>query len=57
MISRASRPMIIVGAGARFDMDPILELAERLGSAVATTFKAKGLVSDHHPLSCGVLGR
>ena len=22
-----------------------------------TTFKAKGLVSDHHPLGCGVLGR
>jgi pyruvate oxidase len=57
MISSASRPMIIVGAGARFDMEPILALAERLGSPFATTFKAKGLVSDHHPLGCGVLGR
>ena len=24
---------------------------------VLTTFKAKGLISDHHPLGCGVLGR
>ena len=32
-------------------------LAERLGAPVLTTFKAKGLVSDNHPLGCGVLGR
>jgi thiamine pyrophosphate-dependent acetolactate synthase large subunit-like protein len=24
---------------------------------VATTFKAKGQISDHHPLGCGVMGR
>ena len=30
-------------------------VAER--APVITTFKAKGLVSDHHPLGCGVLGR
>ena len=24
---------------------------------IVTTFKGKGLVSDHHPLGCGVLGR
>ena len=34
----------------------IIRLAERLGAPVATTFKAKGLISDHHPLGCGVLG-
>jgi len=56
-IDEAERPLIIVGAGARDDMEPIIELAEKLGAPVATTFKAKGQISDHHPLGCGVLGR
>jgi thiamine pyrophosphate-dependent acetolactate synthase large subunit-like protein len=32
-------------------------LAERLGAPVLTTFKAKGLLPDSHPLAAGVLGR
>lgn len=56
-INAAERPLIIVGAGARDDMAPIIEFAERLGAPVATTFKAKGQISDTHPLGCGVLGR
>ncbi len=51
------RPVIIVGHGARFAMDEIIALAEALNAPVLTTFKAKGLISDHHPLGCGVLGR
>ena len=38
----AKRPVIIVGHGARDDMEPIVALAERLGAPVVTTFKAKG---------------
>ncbi len=53
----AERPLIIVGAGARHDMGPIIALAEKLGAPVATTFKAKGQISDNHALGCGVLGR
>lgn len=53
----ARRPVLIVGHGARFDMDAVLPLAERLNAPVLTTFKGKGVVSDHHPLGCGVLGR
>jgi thiamine pyrophosphate-dependent acetolactate synthase large subunit-like protein len=49
--------MIVVGAGCRGRMAEVMALAERLGAPVATTFKAKGLVSDAHPLGCGVLGR
>lgn len=56
-IRSAKRPVIIVGHGARFDMDGITALAERLGSPVLTTFKGKGLISDNHPLGCGVLGK
>jgi pyruvate oxidase len=57
LIARARRPVIVVGHGARFDMPAVLGLAEALDAPVLTTFKAKGLVSDHHPLGCGVLGR
>lgn len=53
----AERPVIIVGHGARFHMDAVTALAERLGAPVLTTFKGKGLISDQHPLGCGVLGR
>lgn len=57
MLKGSKRPVIIVGHGARFNMPAILDLAEMLNAPVLTTFKGKGLVSDHHPLGCGVLGR
>lgn len=56
-IESAKRPMIIVGFGAREAMDDITTFAERLGAPIATTFKAKGQISDQHPLAAGVLGR
>lgn len=56
-IATSRRPVVIVGHGARFDMDAVTELAERLHAPVLTTFKAKGQISDHHPLGAGVLGR
>ena len=51
------RPVIVVGHGARFEMDDVIAFAEALDAPVVTTFKAKGLVSDRHPLGAGVLGR
>jgi thiamine pyrophosphate-dependent acetolactate synthase large subunit-like protein/nitrite reductase/ring-hydroxylating ferredoxin subunit len=57
LLERARRPVIIVGHGARFHMDEVVALAERLRCPVLTTFKAKGQVSDLHPLGAGVLGR
>jgi len=57
MIQGSSRPMIIVGDGARADMAEVVSLAEQIGAPVATTFKGKGAISDHHDLGCGVLGR
>ena len=56
-LHNADRPIVVVGNGARGQMDPIIGLAERLNAPVLTTFKAKGLVSDLHPLGAGVLGR
>lgn len=57
LIKAAKRPSIIVGHGARYHRSEIIEFAEKLDAAVITTFKGKGLISDHHPLGCGVLGR
>lgn len=56
-IKASKTPTIIVGHGARFEMDRITALAKRLDAPVLTTFKGKGLISDAHPLGCGVLGR
>jgi pyruvate oxidase len=56
-IADSTRPLVIVGAGARFDMDQILRFAEKIGAPVATTFRGKGQIPDDHPLACGVLGR
>jgi thiamine pyrophosphate-dependent acetolactate synthase large subunit-like protein/nitrite reductase/ring-hydroxylating ferredoxin subunit len=57
LLATASRPVIVVGHGARFDMPDVVAFAEALDAPILTTFKAKGQVSDHHPLGCGVLGR
>ena len=57
LLRGARRPVIVVGHGARFDMAEVIALADALGAPVLTTFKAKGQISDHHPLGAGVLGR
>jgi thiamine pyrophosphate-dependent acetolactate synthase large subunit-like protein len=57
LIRPARRPVFIVGHGARGAAAEITALAEALRAPVLTTFKAKGLVPDTHPLGAGVLGR
>ncbi len=57
LVRDARRPVLIVGHGARVARDQIQNMAERLGAPVLTTFKAKGLIPDSHPLGAGVLGR
>ncbi len=57
LIGKSKRPIIIAGYGARDAMDEVVALAESLNAPVLTTFKAKGQISDHHPLAAGVLGR
>ncbi|HDY69610.1 MAG TPA: thiamine pyrophosphate-binding protein [Actinobacteria bacterium] len=56
-VGEARRPVIIAGYGARDGMAGIVRLAEHLRAPLLTTFKAKGLVADSHPLATGVLGR
>ena len=57
LVRDARRPVIIVGHGARRAAPEVRQLAERLNAPVLTTFKAKGLMPDTHPLGAGVLGR
>jgi pyruvate oxidase len=57
LTEKSARPIIIVGYGARDAMGEITALAEQLNAPVLTTFKAKGQISDDHPLAAGVLGR
>ena len=57
LINNAKRPSIIVGHGARYHRDEIIRFAEIIDAAIITTFKGKGIISDQHPLGCGVLGR
>jgi thiamine pyrophosphate-dependent acetolactate synthase large subunit-like protein/nitrite reductase/ring-hydroxylating ferredoxin subunit len=57
LIRASRRPVLIAGHGARQATAQVRALAERLGAPVLTTFKAKGLIPDTHPLGAGVLGR
>jgi thiamine pyrophosphate-dependent acetolactate synthase large subunit-like protein/nitrite reductase/ring-hydroxylating ferredoxin subunit len=57
LVAGARRPVMIAGHGARGAREEVVALAEQLGAPVLTTFKAKGLVPDTHPLGAGVLGR
>jgi pyruvate oxidase len=56
-LAAASRPIIIVGYGAREAMPEIIALAEALHAPVLTTFKGKGQIPDAHAHAAGVLGR
>lgn len=57
LLAGARRPVIVAGQGARGAVSELRALAERLNAPVMTTFRAKGLVPDTHPLGAGVLGR
>jgi len=58
LLETAERPVIVAGGGAITSSAglEILSLAERLSIPVATSLTGKGVISDHHPLSVGVVG-
>ncbi len=57
-LAAARRPLIVAGVDAvNGDAGPQLAaLAEALGAPVVTTYKAKGLLAENHPLSLGGAG-
>lgn len=57
-LHEAAHPVIVAGYGAVLaDAGPeIRELAETLGAPVATSYAAKGILTEDHPLSMGNVG-
>nr|WP_261337172.1 thiamine pyrophosphate-binding protein [Rhizobium leguminosarum] len=57
-IGRAQRPLFIAGLDAvRNHAGPALQhLVEKIGAPVITTYKAKGIIPENHPLSVGAAG-
>ena len=57
-IAQSERPIIVAGGGAVVSgaHDEVLRLAETLGIPVATSMDGKGIISELHPLSVGVVG-
>lgn len=56
LINGAERPVVIAGWGTRAAKEDVLRLARKISAPLATTFRAKGIVSEHDPMSLGVLG-
>lgn len=58
LLRDARRPAILAGSGVNSARawGPFRALAERLQAPVATTFRAKGVLPEDHPLSLGVFG-
>lgn len=57
LLEGANHPIIVMGRGSAGFQTQIIALAEKIDAPLITTFKAKGLVADDHPLACGVVGR
>ncbi|MCK0150354.1 thiamine pyrophosphate-binding protein [Marivita sp. S6314] len=57
-LANAKRPLIIAGVDAMTEgaEDALVHAAERLNAPVITTYKAKGLLPETHPLSLGGAG-
>ncbi len=56
LINQAERPVIIAGWGAKQAKGDLLKLAKKILAPIATTFRAKGIISEASQLSLGVLG-
>lgn len=52
-LARATRPVMLVGGGARAASAEVRRTAERLGAPVVSTTNGKGVLAEDHPLSLG----
>lgn len=56
LINKSKRPLVFGGWGIRECGKEVVEFAEKIQAAIATTTRVKGIVDETHPLSVGVLG-
>jgi acetolactate synthase-1/2/3 large subunit len=56
LLEQATRPLMILGNGARRAAQEALRLADRLGLPTVVTGHAKGIFPERHPLYVGILG-
>jgi acetolactate synthase-1/2/3 large subunit len=56
LLLSAKNPVILAGAGALDSSSQILRLVEDYGIPIATTIRAKGIITEDHDLSLGCLG-
>jgi acetolactate synthase-1/2/3 large subunit len=60
LVRQAQKPIILAGGGVRFSNgapESLRELSERFDLPFITTLTGKGVVSEEHPNSVGVVGR
>lgn len=56
ILNQCSKPVILVGQGARHASNEIIELADKLGAPIVKALLGKDVVPDDHPLTTGGLG-
>jgi len=56
VIDQAERPVIIAGFGANGQGNKLLKLATKISAPIVTTFRAKGIIDEDHPLYAGSHG-
>lgn len=58
LLAAADRPLIVAGFDAALDRSDgaLTAFAERIGAPIITTYKAKGIIAEDHPLSFGAAG-
>jgi acetolactate synthase-1/2/3 large subunit len=56
IFSRAKRPLLVLGSGARNATAAAIEFAEKANAPVVVTAHAKGVFPETHPLYLGLIG-
>jgi pyruvate oxidase len=56
VIDGAERPVIVAGFGCRGQGNRLLKFASKISAPIVTTFRAKGVVDEDHPLLVGCHG-
>jgi pyruvate oxidase len=56
VIDKAERPVIVAGWGCHGQGNKLLALATKIVSPIVTTFRAKGIIDETHPLLAGLHG-